>query len=529
MDLFDLARELFPKQTPNVGGTTPTVMGSAVGSSSGGAVEVVMGSDVTNPEPVDIDGEEVYADASTAVEIPTSPSVAEGDDVIVALVGDGPLKAPVVIGAAGSGDRVAGMAQDAYDLADSVEGIAQQALDVANATGQHFWDDSNGAHVTEATREDFEQNQSGPNSLWNSLGMLFRNGLNNLLAILPSSTATETFTTTSEDVSMVMTCTLTKAAQSITSVTVDGTAVASSDYSLIAVDVVSIMPQAIERAGQTVEIEYVAEPSMQFFDGAGNLLENITAEFTSSVVNLASGFFRLRAEPAQTGGERTGSIYLGAGNDERAEIRLTAEPLYDRAYVAIEANSPHGMAALILDTGSSAWNTGASLDLTYLDSVMIDYKEVPLSQAYIALTRPMATWTIGSGTVTDSAGWHRCDFATVLAQNGPWSDYFTLASGRITALQDVTLQLTMDLSWNDNVLGIRGAGFFLNSTVGSGVNEISSFSAKGANNRFYTVFPPRLIALSAGDFLEIGRYNQLANSIFTRGTNYTWLTVEVVG
>lgn len=68
--------------------------------------------------------------------------------------------------------------------AAGVAGIAQQALDVAEATGQHFWHNDAGAHVTELTREQWEAQQTGPNSLWNSLGMLFRDGLNNLLAIV---------------------------------------------------------------------------------------------------------------------------------------------------------------------------------------------------------------------------------------------------------------------------------------------------------------------------------------------------------
>lgn len=508
--------------------TTGTIHGTALSDSADGSVLIEVTGDVTTPDEVDVGGEPYYADAGVGIEVPTSESVKAGDEVLVSVYGEGILRSPVVTASIGSGDRVAGMAQDAYDLADSVEGIAQQALAVAEATGQHFWDDDNGAHVTELPREEWEAQQTGPNSLWNSLGMLFRNGLNNLLAILPSSTVTDSFTTDAESASSGLVCNLTKAAQSIASVTVDGTAVASSYYGMLAADVVNVSYEVIARAGQTVEIEYVAEPSLEFFDGAGNLIANITATFSASIVSLASGFFRFKAG-IERSGSRTGSIYIGAGADENAEIRLTTDSLYDRAYIAIEANSPSGMAAIIIDTGSSLMGTGSSLDLTSLDSVMIDYKEVPLSQAYIALTRPMATWTGTSGTVTDGAGWHQTDFNTMLAQHGPWSDYFTLSGGRITALKDVTLQLTMDLSWNDNIMGIRGAGFFKNSSVGSGVNEISSFSAKGANNRFYCVFPPRLISLSAGEYLNIGRYNQLANSIFTRGTNYTWLTVEVIG
>ena len=73
--------------------------------------------------------------------------------------------------------------------ASSAANAAGQAQAIAEATGQHFWDDDSGAHVTEVTKEEWNDPdspnyQSGANSLWNSLGMLFRKGLNNLLAIL---------------------------------------------------------------------------------------------------------------------------------------------------------------------------------------------------------------------------------------------------------------------------------------------------------------------------------------------------------
>ena len=58
--------------------------------------------------------------------------------------------------------------------------LASEANDIANATNQHFWYDDNGAHVsTEDGNPEGERN-----SIWNSLGMLFRRGATNLLAIL---------------------------------------------------------------------------------------------------------------------------------------------------------------------------------------------------------------------------------------------------------------------------------------------------------------------------------------------------------
>lgn len=64
-----------------------------------------------------------------------------------------------------------------------VRSIADAAKRVADAIDQHFWADTNGIHVTHATQEDWTANQSGPNVLINSVGQLFRDGLNNLVAI----------------------------------------------------------------------------------------------------------------------------------------------------------------------------------------------------------------------------------------------------------------------------------------------------------------------------------------------------------
>lgn len=132
-------------------GETHTIIGTATGDSADGSVMVELSSDVTNPEELTIGDETYFSDASTSVELPTTESVKEGDEVLVSIYGGTPLRSPVVTGVVGSGDRVA---------AD-----AEAAREIAEATGQHFWDDDNGAHVTEATREEWEQEQTGPNSL----------------------------------------------------------------------------------------------------------------------------------------------------------------------------------------------------------------------------------------------------------------------------------------------------------------------------------------------------------------------------
>lgn len=71
-------------------------------------------------------------------------------------------------------------ANKAYAQANSAQESADDALDVAMTTKQYFWNDDSGVHVS--------SEKSNPtatrNTIWNSLGMLFRKGANNLLAIV---------------------------------------------------------------------------------------------------------------------------------------------------------------------------------------------------------------------------------------------------------------------------------------------------------------------------------------------------------
>lgn len=286
--LDDLAAALFGGRRAETNsvltdGTTHTYVGTATSDSQDGHVMVELSGDVTNPEPIEIDGETYYSDADTSVELPTTTSVQEGDEVLVSVYGGTPLRSPVVTGVVGSGDRIAGMAQDAYDLADSVEGIAQQALDVANATGQHFWSDTDGAHVTELERSDWETQQTGANSLWNSLGMLFRDGLNSLLALLPGRSTTETFTVISSTGDYYQ---LANFASSITSVEINGVSTDRYDYTKVAssgTSAIDLFATAGAVAGDTLSVTYIPESSVALFDGAGN----VVASFAESVINLA--------------------------------------------------------------------------------------------------------------------------------------------------------------------------------------------------------------------------------------------------
>jgi len=67
--------------------------------------------------------------------------------------------------------------------------VADAAKSVADAVNQHFFADTSGIHVTEATQDEWDANHSGANVLINSIGQLFRDGLNNLLTLTTEGNA----------------------------------------------------------------------------------------------------------------------------------------------------------------------------------------------------------------------------------------------------------------------------------------------------------------------------------------------------
>lgn len=165
MDLDALASALFNRrraETQEVlsDATTRTYIGIATSDSHDGMVSVTLNGYETPAE--DVGETQGYG----TIEFPCGPNVKAGDSVVVSAVGGGTLKAPMVVSSSGSGDRQ--------------QAEIDAAAEVANATAQHFWYDGNGAHVsTEAGVAEGTQN-----SLWNSLGMLFRKGANNLMALV---------------------------------------------------------------------------------------------------------------------------------------------------------------------------------------------------------------------------------------------------------------------------------------------------------------------------------------------------------
>lgn len=111
------------------------------------------------------------------------------DGTVTVQLEDGDVIEVGTIGSVSAGDTVTIHVQRGEAQVIAAEGwgdAMQQAVDdaaaIAEATGQHFWHDSNGAHVTEVTADQWAQSQTGHNILVNSLGILLRKALNYIAA-----------------------------------------------------------------------------------------------------------------------------------------------------------------------------------------------------------------------------------------------------------------------------------------------------------------------------------------------------------
>lgn len=498
--------------------TTGTIHGVALTDSEGGAVTVEITADVTAPEPLEVGGETYFADAGVGVEIPTSESVRAGDEVLVSTYGAGTMRSPVVTAAVGSGDRMAAAISNAEEL-------AQQAEAVASVTGQHFWSDTDGIHVTEVTQQEWQAEPSGANVLINSAGQLFRSVLNNLLAILPSGIAIY-----------------------------DGLGNAASNI------LAEFMADHV-RVGGNVPVGDGGEAAIQFFDQTDTHQSGVDALVSVEENDTVPGYpsYDLQStigvrstlddegRVVDTGSKGQAALSLEqelsyglVGDNEQfteTHAALVADATYDE-----DATYPTTSHARVAATATTGTTTGSASGLSYVELIAdalgigtnegaIDY--TTMAQVLAAIRRPTATYTGSSSTTTDSAsGWKLTWFNVALATNGPVGDYFTNSNGVITAVRDCKLLISCAMRWQDSTAGQRGIGLFtgVNGGNSGGTEAASSFNYfSNTNNSNRTVYlPPRLFSLAAGDHITVRRNTQ-ANAKYTNGPNFSWLTVEVVG
>lgn len=406
---------------------TNTIHGTAVTDSSNGSVMVELSSDVTNPDPIEVDGEMVYEDADISVELPTTQNVKEGDEVLVSVLGNTPMRSPVVTGVVGSGDRIA---------AD-----ASAAREIAEATGQHFWDADDGAHVTEVTREEWEDStspnyQSGPNSLWNSLGMLFRDGLNNLMALIAArDSATLTFTGAQSEYDYGR-YPMPLGTRAVTSVLADG--VPASSFTLMRYGAYAELEVSAPQATQTIEVTYNADSSVEFFyngetsaeigpSGMTLVKDYAEGENRSASLDFFAGKTRVYATAdTETPGAASQGISMAAG--------FSAD-----ASASVDADSGDGGASVVLSTNHQnqryyfpvlALYQQGSDNRFYLktNKVELDYgdtnphggsTELTMEQVIAMLTTEEQQLTRQSGAASWSVGQaRRCGKIVVVTVNG---------------------------------------------------------------------------------------------------------------
>jgi hypothetical protein len=623
MDMFDFAGLLFGGPRTATDATTVTATGA--GASADGEVGITLDADVTPAEDTGVDGDT----DQTIIDLPTSPDVDEGDELIVTLVGDGPLKPPVVTANPGSGDRMRVLANSAKTIADAAQAVAQ-------AVNQHFFADDGGIHVTEATQEDWNTNHSGANVLINALGQLFRDGTNNLLALLPAHYRTDEFTGDGTAVAFTLSVT----PYEVTSVSVNGITLTDEDWSasgdvvtlttapadgdavsvtyrtsstsigifdgrgnqssnvvaefsedgvtvgrasslnsffdsvgiyfrdgvnnllsLVAgkryyhernvtygstpfvllgyypVSIISVTLDGVEIDGYEVHGRYVtiteeysgtkvcrvvyrSSPTLNMFAGDGS--SDLVAQFSANLVQLARGGFKINVSEMYSG-EWTGSMSLAKDAQHGGGISLGVRS-DESSYTTLDVVGKGGSGAIVL-------GSDGSLDFSHLRSFVFLDGTVTTKQALVALRSPVGTYTGANGTATASAaGWQLTYFNVVVAEQGaPRSNYYTFSNGVLTATRDCVLEISGVMNWTDALAGNRGFGVFEGTTAGSGT-EHSAFQnfPSGVSNRKSVVFPPKLFKLSAGSSLTFGRYQQ-QGAVYQNGTNFSWVTIRVVG
>jgi len=507
MDAFDLASRLFgnsrAESRGDVSNSLDILTATGAGDSSDGAATVYLDADVTPAD--DYDGDDY------AIGIPTSPNVIEGDGVLVGLTGSGPLKTPVVISNPGSGDRMQVQISNA-------ETLAEQAEAVATATGQHFWSDTDGAHVTEAAREDWETTHTGANSLWNSLGMLFRDGLNNLLAVLTSGIAI--YDGNGNAAANIL------AEFMSDHVRVGGNVPVGSGGTDVAGAAVQFFDQT-DTHGSGIEAAMSLDEAPDYYDMRSNVgISSKLADAERATDTGSTGNASLSLE------QWMGYGITGTGEQfTETHSALVADSTYDG-----DGQSPvtsHARVSATATTGNIYANGKSYVELI-ADALGIGANEgaidyTSMRQVIAGVRQPTVTFTGSSSTATaSSVGWQSTWFNAVVAESGTWGDYFSNSNGVITANRACLLEISGVMNWTDSVAGSRGFGIFPGGTVGSGTeHSVFQYFPNTISTRKSVVFPPRLFACSAGDKLAIGRYQQ-SGAVYVNGTNFSWITIRVV-
>ena len=185
----------------------------ALAEETAGAPQAKSATRILTVARVDDDGT-AWAQMPEGGEIPiatATASVKPGDSVTVSIEGgratisgnatDLPAPTTRVDGVQLQAEQAGANAVRAADAAKAARTIADEAQAVADATAQHFFSDTNGAHITDVTQDEWTaavndgfsdydpDTKPYHNQLLNSLGILLRTALNNLVSITRSAIA----------------------------------------------------------------------------------------------------------------------------------------------------------------------------------------------------------------------------------------------------------------------------------------------------------------------------------------------------
>ncbi len=484
--------------------TTRTYVGTATSASENGSVYVALSQDVTLPD--DDDGTH-----GLGVEMPTTVNVDEGDEVIVTVFGGGTMKAPVVTGNPGWGDRI-------QTQVDNAETLAQQAEAVATATGQHFWHDTDGVHVTEVPQTEWQTTPSGANVLINSAGQLFRSVLNNLLAILPSGIAIyDGLGNAADNILAEFTSDHVRIGGNVP----DGTGVESS---------VQFFDQTeTHDTDMTASTYFDGDGSYQTMQSTVNLSSTLADEGkaidTGSSGTAALDLVNMLENGISDVGEQHNEVHAALVADASYSDGATTSHAAVRATASTLNGSDLSYAELIADALGIGTNEGS-----------IDY--VVMRQVLCALLHPSATYTplVGTWNTGTANAWETAGFGVVVTETGGIGDYIDPANkgvGEFTALVGCTVRVSACVTWVDSVSGRRSVGAFVNATrSGTRLSGGTEYSNSGlfytGNNAKTAQLTPVILHLAAGNRLNIGKYAP-ANAVQSNQTyKMNWVTIEVL-
>lgn len=463
---------------------------------------------------ISLDGLVFSEEDSQEIEMDTLGGLEEGDVATVLLTGEnGRGMTPLAIGAPGSIDRIKTIASNAAETADA-------AQEVAEAVNQHFFSDDNGIHVTEVTQEDWDENQTGANVLINSIGQLFRDGLNNLLTL-----------TTQDD------------------------ARALTIWDGLGNEADNILAQFSGnriRLGKHIDDNEENDGAyVDFFDGDWFVNRLDSNVFVRDDPDDPARTLSLGMSTAIEGTFPGTKQFIDASFGASAEVygdELGAHEQITRASLGSGTSGRYSSTSMgvsttetyeIVDgykerTGGSrqAYIHADELELTYDVGQLATTRTHDIEHVSLVLRSPIGTYTGTNSSATASAnGWQLTWFNTVVAEVGsPRSYDYSFSNGVLTAQRDCVLEISGVMNWYDTIAGLRGFGIFEGTTAGSGTEHsaFQSFAANLTGNRKSVIFPPKLFTLTDGSSLTFGRYQQ-QNAVYINGTNYSWVTIRVLG